>query len=112
MIKTVSVSYLENSTRLLNSIIHVIVIHKWASTQENLPSGFENNKGADQPALPRSLISASVIIGNCHIKTCYKRSEILIFLLVSVAEQAGLSMARSETPKTEFLRTRPKYLVK
>ena len=34
---------------------------KWASTQENLSLGFVNNKGADQPAQPRSLISTFVI---------------------------------------------------
>ena len=33
----------------------------WASTRENLSSEFANNKGADQPAHPRSLISAFVI---------------------------------------------------
>ena len=34
---------------------------KWASTQENLSSGFANNKGADQPMHLHSLISAFVI---------------------------------------------------
>ena len=34
---------------------------KWASTPENLSSGCANNKGADQPAHPHSLISAFVI---------------------------------------------------
>ena len=32
----------------------------WASSRENLSSGFANNTGADQPAHPRSLISAFV----------------------------------------------------
>ena len=32
-----------------------------ASTQENMSSGFVNNKGADQPAHPGRLISAFVI---------------------------------------------------
>ena len=35
--------------------------NKWASTQENLSSGFANNKGADQPAYPFSLVSAFAI---------------------------------------------------
>ena len=35
-----------------------IIFHNWALTQENLSSGYANNKGADQPAHPRSLISA------------------------------------------------------
>ena len=30
----------------------------WASTLENLSSGLTNSKGTDQPAHPRSLISA------------------------------------------------------
>ena len=34
---------------------------KRASTRENLSSGFENNTVADQPAHPRSLVSAFVI---------------------------------------------------
>ena len=33
--------------------------------------------------------------------------EILIFYLVSVAEQAGLNLTLSETPKTGFLALRP-----
>ena len=43
-------------------VIHVIMfLHSWASTQENLSSGFANNKGTDQPAHWHSLISAFVI---------------------------------------------------
>ena len=34
---------------------------RWALTQEILSSGFANNKGADQPAHLRSLISAFVM---------------------------------------------------
>ena len=34
---------------------------KWASTGENLSTGFANNKGADQPAQMRSLLSVFVI---------------------------------------------------
>ena len=33
----------------------------WASAQENMSLGFTNNKGADQPVHPHSLISAYVI---------------------------------------------------
>ena len=36
-------------------------------------------------------------------------SEISIFYLVSVAEETGLKLALSETPKTGFLATRPIY---
>ena len=38
-----------------------VVDPMWASTQENLSLGCTNNKGADQPAHPRRLISAFVI---------------------------------------------------
>ena len=64
---------------------------------------FANNKGTDQPAHPRSLISAFVI--RFLESTIYNlaTSEILIFQLVSVADETGLSLALSETPKTGFL---------
>ena len=55
----------------------------------------------------RSLISAFVI---CLLESIlYKlaTSEISIFQVVSVAEQAGLGMTISETPKTGFLASRP-----
>ena len=39
----------------------------------------------------------------CKLATC----EISIFKLVSVAEEAGLHLALSETPKTGFIAMRP-----
>ena len=71
---------------------------------------FANNKGADQPAHPRSLISAFVIHLLESIKFKLDTSEISIFYVVSVAEQAGLGMSISETPKTGFLASRPIYM--
>ena len=76
------------------------------------------NKGADQPAHPRSLISTFVV--HCRdsiislvsiseilsIISLVSTSEILRLLLISVAEQAGLSLTWSKTPKTCFLATR------
>ena len=47
--------------RLKKELIWHIIILIWASRQVNLSSGFAKNKGADQPAHPRSLISAFVI---------------------------------------------------
>ena len=66
-----------------------------------------NNKGADQPEHPHSLISTFVI--RLLESIIYKRdtSEISIFYVASVAEQAGLGMTISETPKTGFLASRP-----
>ena len=59
--------------------------------------GFANNKGADQPAHPHSLISAVVILFLESIISRLATSEISIFLLVSLAEQAGLNLNLSET---------------
>ena len=58
-------------------------------TRENLSWGCANNKGADQPAHPHSLISAFVIhyleSKVASLLTC----KISIFYLVSVAEQTS-----------------------
>ena len=73
--------------------------------QETLSSVFENNKGADQPAHPRSLISAFVIRLSESIISRLATSEISIFYLVSVGKETALS----ETSKTVFVATRPSY---
>ena len=49
-----------------------------ASTRENLSSGFANNKGADQPAHTRRLISAFVIRLLVSIISKLASSEIAI----------------------------------
>ena len=54
------------------------------------------------------LISAFIIRFLKTITSRLAMSKIVIFLLVSVAGQAGLSLALSETPKTGFVATRPK----
>ena len=72
------------------------------ATKPSCLQGFANNKGTEQPAHPRRLISAFVIY---HISTCFKRR--FNFLQVSVAEETGLSLALSETLKTGFVATRP-----
>ena len=69
--------------------------------------GFANNKGADQPVHPHSLISAFVIPLLESIISILATSESSYFKLVSKAEQAGLHLTFSETPKTGFLATRP-----
>ena len=55
---------------------------------------YANNKGADQPAHPRSLIGAFIV----H---CLDSKNSLH--LASVTVQAGLSLAWSEPPNTGFL---------
>ena len=70
---------------------------------------FGNNKVVDQPAHPCSLISPFVICLLESIISKLATSKILIFQLVSVAEETGLSPTLSETPKTGFLASRPIY---
>ena len=69
--------------------------------------GFANNKGADQPAHPRRLISAFFVDLLETIISKLSTSEISIFLLVTVAEKTGLSLGLSETQKTGFVASRP-----
>ena len=68
--------------------------------------GFANKTGADQPAHPRRLISAFVIHVLKSIISKLATGEILFFYLVSVAEETGLKLALSDTPKTGFLAKR------
>ena len=68
---------------------------------------FANNKGAYQPAYPCSLISVFVISLLESIISRLATSEILIFYLVTVAEETGLCVTLSETLKTGYLVTRP-----
>ena len=63
---------------------------------------YANNKGADQPAHPRSLISAFVVRCQDRMVPLVCISEISRFQLVSVAEQVSLCLAWSETPEDTF----------
>ena len=63
---------------------------------------YANNKGADQPAHPRSLISAFVVRYLASIISLDSIAEISRLYLASVAEQAGLCLAWSETPEDTF----------
>ena len=80
----------------------------WISTLENSTLLHAENKGTDQPAHMRSLISAFVIHILESIKSKLDMSEISIFQLVS--EQVGFGMAWSKTPKTGFLTMRCMFL--
>ena len=68
---------------------------------------FANNKGAEQPAHLRSLISAFVIRLLESIISKHATSQVLIFELIYVAEETGLSLALSETSKVGFVAMRP-----
>ena len=63
---------------------------------------YANNKGADQPAHPRSLISAFVVRCLDSVMSLVSVTKISSLMLASVTEQAGLSLTWSETPKDTF----------
>ena len=71
---------------------------------------YPNNKGADQPAHSRSLISAFVVHCLDSIIPLVSISEISSLYLASVAFQIGLKLPWSQTPKTGFLVTRFNYV--
>ena len=80
----------------------------WASRENQtlLPA---NNKGADQHAHPRSLISGFIIHWLESIVGKLGSRNISIPQLVLVAQQACLSLTMFEISKTGFLVTRPIY---
>ena len=63
---------------------------------------YANNKGADQPAHPRSLISAFVFRCLDSITPLVVIFEISRLQLACVSEQAGLSLTWSQTPKARL----------
>ena len=63
-----------------------------------------NNKDADQPAHPRSLISAFVVRAYDSIISMLAKSKVSILSLASVAGQAGLTHTWSQTPEDKFSR--------
>ena len=85
----------------------VIIVYIRASVQENLSLGVANNRGANQPAHTRSLISTFVVRLTERLMSRHSTSENSMFLLVSVAEQANLNITLSETPKTGFAAVLP-----
>ena len=68
------------------------------------PMSYANNKGADQTAHPRSLISAFIVRCLDSIISLNSIAEISRLQLASVAAQAGLCLAWSETPEDTFCR--------
>ena len=63
---------------------------------------YANNKGADQPARPRSLISAFVVRFIDSPMSLVSVTKVASLMLASVAEQASLSLTWSETPVDTF----------
>ena len=75
------------------------------------PMPYANNKGADQPAHLRSLISTFVVRSLDSIISLVSRSKISRFQLVSVAEQAGLNVTHSQTSENTSFAWRGSYNV-
>ena len=65
---------------------------------------YANNKGADQPAHRRSLISTFVVRCFDSMICIIAISKVSRFQLASVAEQAGLNLTWSKIPKDRFSR--------
>ena len=65
---------------------------------------YANDKGADQPAHPRSLISAFVVRCLDIIISILPVSKIWRLKLASVAEQVGLSLNWSQIPDDRLSR--------
>ena len=63
---------------------------------------YANNKGADQPVQQRSLISTFVVLCLDSIISLDSIAEISRLQLSSMAVQAGLCLAWSETPEDKF----------
>ena len=63
---------------------------------------YANNKGADQPAHPHSLISAYIVRCLDSVMSLVSVTKNSSILLASVAEQASLSLTWSETPEDTF----------
>ena len=63
---------------------------------------YANNKGTDQPAHPRSLISDFIVRCLDSVMSLISVTKISSLMLASVAEQASLSLTWSETPEDTF----------
>ena len=63
---------------------------------------YANNKGVDQPAHPRSLMSVFIVRCLDSVTSLVSVTKILSLMLASVAEQASLSLTWSETPEDTF----------
>ena len=84
--------------QLLNNVKHL----SEPSHEKTCLKSHANNKGADQPAYPRSLISAFVVRCLDSVMSLVSVIKISSLVLVSVAEQASLSLTWSETPEDTF----------
>ena len=68
------------------------------------PMSYANNKGADQPAHPRSLISTFVVRCLDSAVCVLAISKVSRFKLASTGERAGLNLTWSKISKDTFSR--------
>ena len=88
---------------IVYSNITFIIQRAWAAPQHiNQSYAYANNKGADQPAHPCSLISTFAVHFLDSLIPILNKFKTP---LASVADQASLSPICSEPPKTDFLVT-------
>ena len=73
-----------------------------------------NNKGADQPAHPRSLISNFIvcILDESYLHLLREKFQFLATCVTRLAEETGLKLALSETQNTGFLASWPVLLTR
>ena len=95
------ISYTPMDTPSNNCLLRLTSV--WATSWENLFLPYAINKGADQPAHLRSLISTFVVRWVDSIIPPVSISEMPSLYLASVAAHAGLRLTWSKTPKTGFL---------
>ena len=91
------------------SLITAAVI--WAFSRENLSTEIceqQRRRPACASAQTDQCFCYSILESN---KSNLNAREISIFLLVSAAEETGLCLTLSETPKPGFLATRPIYIL-
>ena len=86
----------------MNSLSFTILIEP--GHEKRCLMSYANNKGADQPAHPRSLISAFVFRCLDNIISLDSMAKISRLELASVAAQTGLCLAWSETFKDTLCR--------
>ena len=82
--------------------IQLMYLYIWAKSWENLFMPYASNKGEDQPAHLRSLISIFVVRCLDHIIPILAKSKNLRLELASVAQQGSWSHTWSQHPEDRF----------
>ena len=95
----------ENSKKIFNKkVLKQNSAIKWNEPghEKMCLMSYAKNKGADQTAHPRSLISTFVVRSLDSVMSLVSVAKISSLMLASVAEQASLSLTWSETPEDTF----------